>query len=233
MDGLCRALGCPVPFTAAGRTTLLRPLTLGDWGTLENLLLSRRGSPTDVLEAVLDLGDDLAPETLARLEELYAEARDLIRRDRGLRCVRQADLMAWLGTPDGEDHSAWLCLRRGRRDCRSPLAAGRMLDRAGADARLRFRRLRDLASGTDLFSALDWPPGGDGDADEHFPWKQILRVLAEGYGFDPARIAGMTLYNLPVYLVQRERLGGVARMDPADALSFVAARRELFGPGAG
>lgn len=231
MDGLCRVAGSPVGVRLAGRTYLLEPMTLRRWGSVEAHLLS---DPAGFLAGAF--------HTLAWVQDpgLHKEIFDRVRWDaadqlteagrkvthKHNRVVPMEAVRLWAYTKEGLAYTAWLCLLD-----RYPeflrledvaAAVGGLTDRGRADLTLR----RDVASGTDLLSSLDWPDAIDPFAGmrkqglpsmKYMPWKAVYRRLQDESGWGPEVVGGLTLYELKLYTVDAKEAAGVAQVDAVDA----------------
>lgn len=230
MDGLSRCLGCPVPLDVAGSCRLVRPMTLRRLGMCEAAILSKRTTVFD--EVCSSMGElDLAPSVQ---ESLGWEAYNDTKADRAIRTVAISELQDWMNTPNGLAFTAWLCL--GRSDPFATLESSSQFVRSsGPDFRRAFARARDMASGTDLLSTFEWPsqdpvPPRPSKSERKYsgvPWKRIFRFMAQEYRMNPREVGRLTMWNLKIYTLEEEAVGGKTKMSLAD----MKAARTAGAPG--
>jgi hypothetical protein len=224
MDGIGKVVAACAPVPIAGRTYLLAPLTLARIGAVEQHLLDLRRHPVDMIEPALAAAGD---GVLARL--LYLEAYEEIEANKLHRLIPFDDFRAWIDTADGVAMTAWLCLPGGPFPALEDAEAWVM--RASRAEIKRVIRVRDLVSGFDLLSRLDWPlqPDSGGDAAGRFiPWKKLFRVLIDEHHWTPAMIGELTLYQVKLLRAREVELGGVMQMDRGEAVFLRAQRAEFM-----
>lgn len=218
MDGLSRAMAAGVDVCLAGRDWWLLPLTLARLGTCENHLLARRKTPLDrLLGALPHLGGTPPDAQEYFLRRAYNEtfASSAIGR------IACKDLLAWLDTDEGIAFSAWLCLRSdtGRRLTLPRI--GRILKRSTKEEIAELRWRRNMLSGLDLFTLLDWGKGDGKDDGTPIPWRRILRDFSgEPHHFTPRQVGNLTLYSLRIFRSDETAVGGTSKMSMAEAAAF-------------
>jgi hypothetical protein len=231
MNGLARACGSPAPWSIKGRDVLVRPLTLGLVGVVENWILLRRPCPPFEVEPLASALDARGAHHRAGgiRERAFKSFKD--RRD--LRTVTPEQLLGFLHTPTGAALSAWLCVRP---RLRKTVAGWAKLFFADQDAARSFVRARDMASGMDLLAHLDWrpapkPPAGKKAHEQRpVPWRVRLLEFAKGWNCPVQMIRGWTLYQLQAYLSDEKAFaGGTTTMTPAEALALSTAIRAEQG----
>jgi hypothetical protein len=212
---LCRLACCPtaLPLTDGG-CLLLEPLTLMGLAACEAHLLALRKDPVWHLSR-----DEGLPQ------EVKAELRDRavkeIRRDKSLRVIPFHEVMRWIHAEDGIVFTAWWCLRNNGHPWDSLVGIKKRFQ-GFPDDMTEFVYRRDLVSGTDLLSGLDWPepmryPKHHKKAGQYVepapgtrfaPWKQNARTLNEELHMLPPDWCRLTLYAWQVLTVDEVTLIG-------------------------
>lgn len=209
MDGLSRVMGSAVPVRLDGRVALLWPMRLVDYGTCENLLLSRETTP---LQLLAEGSHRQMPGPM--FDRLYREAyRETARSNQ----VSRHRLNEWLDGPEGLCYSVWLGLRRDMPSWgfAEVERAIRLLDDSG---RRTLARLRDQASGVDLLATADWPLR-DRDESPVKPicWRRVYRMMIEDAQISSLSIPELTIYQAYLILCDKDSVGGRVRMSVAEA----------------
>lgn len=143
MDGLGRAVGAGVTLKFGEREIILEPLTLRDFGLIEQHLLSQRRSPLDLVK---DVVRDLPPE-LAKslLEQAYEDAK------KG-NTISPQEIAEWIDTFDGMAYSLWLSLEKrypGEYQLTDVHDVMQQMMESDESVMERLKALRDQASGLD------------------------------------------------------------------------------------
>lgn len=228
MDGLGRLLCVGNYIELAGHGALMRPVTLGMLAVCENHILSGRRTPMDIVQETA-LSGRLSEKDITKLA---TRAKDDIKRNRSWRVVSSEDMLSWIHGREGIAFTAWLCLRG-----RHPLAttpqhlADYFLDHD--DEASRFVRRRDICSGFDLLSNLDWvnqeemvPPGKKSISSNpgRPAWKKLIHDIAESVYWHPRDLARLTLPAMRALLSDPNdpTISGTATVSGVDA-------RELMG----
>jgi hypothetical protein len=136
MDGLNQITAAGHTVTIAGRTYRLGPLTLEDYGEIENRILAGRPDPLAVALDKLDRLDEQQQRTL--LARAYDEA---------VKCpmVTIAELERWRETPQGFCYRFWLMIRKHQPEITLERAA-ELIEQLGAEARAEVgRRVKDCS----------------------------------------------------------------------------------------
>ncbi len=136
MHGLSQLTAAEQTVTAAGRTYRLAPLTLSDYGEIENRILARRPDPLAVALQALDGLDEKQQESL--LGRAYDRAVSA-------RLMTAAEFQKWRETPDGLCYRFWLMARKAQPGLTLEEAAeavGQLLDE---DETLLRRRIDDCS----------------------------------------------------------------------------------------
>lgn len=216
MDGLCRAVGSPMPCFLDGTTYLLKPLTLGDLGSCEFEILARRFNPYDAVRAIVDV----FPEEEALCREYHDLAVKEVRNDRNLRQVTVEELMEWMYTAHGVIFTGWLTLWIGKsRPAFNTYEEAdeffRLLDN---EEIIEYKRRQEMVSGLDLLSQMDWP-GRDTHNDNvrRHSWRKSVQSMATSYRIPADQMAVMTLYQFKIYCADEAELGGVSRVAPIES----------------
>lgn len=206
MDGLCRAIGAAIPCPVAGKTYLLRPLRLIDIGTIEFAILSHRRTPLEQVQP----GVEKLPEHLRQkvVDMALADTKANFRR---YGRVRAKEFHDYLFTGRGIVLCLWLCLCTTQGPvfaCREEAAAvyRKMTDRDKAE----FVRRRDMVSGIDLISQLDWPESSVSIKTDYFtPWRKMIAEIASEWNIGEDVVSQWTLYQFKLHTTPKEELGGV------------------------
>lgn len=192
MHGLCRAIGAGIPYEFCGRTRILHPMRLCDWGTCEQYLLSQRQDAFDfALESRLSIGKEIRQslrETGKKRNYLSYE-----------------DVNDFTDTPPGIALTSWLCFRGAFEfeDCEQ-------WAQTNPREHSRFCRTRDQISSVDLIAHLDWPisPGKDDTKTNWMSWiRGVSEVMAPG--MSPTEVGQLTLYQLRMLTCEAKELEGV------------------------
>ena len=131
MHGLSQLTAAEHSVTVAGRTYRLAPLTLADYGEIENRLLARRPDPLAVAVEKLDGLDEKQQEFL--LGRAYDRAVST-------RLMTAGELEQWRKTPEGLCYRFWLMARKAQPQLTLEEAAevvGQLLDEDEATFRRR------------------------------------------------------------------------------------------------
>jgi len=160
MDGLGRAIGAGVPIQFSGETLILDPVTVSDFGLIEQELLSRRPNPMDLTRKeaqafILDaakLGSSAEDEFLrkqyiAMAEKIMADGMAAARKANG---IKPTEVAEWLDTFDGVQFTLWLKLDQRYPDRFFTLdKIKEVMQSMQEDEIERLKKLRDQASGLD------------------------------------------------------------------------------------
>lgn len=150
MDGMGRAVGAGVPIPLDGETLILQPLTLEDFGLLEQKILADRPNPMDLArQQVRELygAKEIPAESKDKLaESILREAREEARR---VNKASNADVVQYMDSVPGLAFTYWLMLRREHGEKWSPERLCEHLQRASQQEFERLLKLRDQASGID------------------------------------------------------------------------------------
>lgn len=102
-DGLARVAGGGVPIEFDGQMIVLEPLTMKDFATIEQHLLSKRQNPLDMVKSRLE---GLEPEVQKHLLELaYQDSKRMT-------TISPAEVGGFMDTVDGLAFTIWLCVQR-------------------------------------------------------------------------------------------------------------------------
>jgi len=105
--GLNRATAAPQLMELGGETYEIHPLTMQDFGMLENAYLERKPNP---LKAVVELKGQLPDDDYKELlERAYKDATKANK-------ATPDEIQEWLETREGITMSMWLSIRKGRKD---------------------------------------------------------------------------------------------------------------------
>ena len=106
MDGLGRASGAPVVIQLGGSDYMMSALTLRDFGTIEQHLLTKR---PNMLATVAEAVKDMPPE-MAKM--LMDKAYDDMKKGNTIPATEVAE---WVDTFEGMVFSVWLALKKSTR----------------------------------------------------------------------------------------------------------------------
>jgi len=153
MDGLSRPIGASVPIVFKGRTWILPPMRLHDFGVVEQHLLSRRPNLVAIaLEA-------------ARQQGLTEEATDLLV-DRALKQAAKSnrisseEMKEWLDTREGVAFTLWQCLEKSYPGQLTLEDTNDILQKMAEDKFAEMLAKRDQASGMDALGNSTGPTAG-------------------------------------------------------------------------
>lgn len=139
MDGLGRAAGSPVVIRLAGKDYKMSPLTLRDFGTIEQHLLTKRPNILkEVAAACSDLPEDIAKQLMDRA---YEDAK------KG-NTIPAAEVAEWVDSFDGMCFSIWLSLSKEHKDITQDEVM-QLLSIMGPEELEQMKNMRDVASGVD------------------------------------------------------------------------------------
>ena len=208
MDGLCRALGSPTPVKLKGKTYLMRPLTLGMLGIIENAMLSMRKLP---IERIMDLPFSRGTE------KLLVKAKRDMKLDPSLRTISIGEMDLWMNTASGMIFSTWLTLREDYAEFKFLENFQEFFCGLEEKELKELARRRNLVSAFGVLANLDWPSSKDeeGSADP-ISWKKVLRFLGEDRHYSRRNVEDMTFYQLQIQTAKN--LGGNNYQDPEEAL---------------
>lgn len=138
-NGLNRAAGSPTTVEINGKTYIMEPLTLRDFGTIEAEYMKQKPNP---LKAVAEAKDMLPEEDY---KELLAQAyKDATSANK----ATPDEVSGWLDTKDGVVFSCWLSLRKNHPEL-SLEDAEQAINHMGQQEMTRLAEQRDVASGLD------------------------------------------------------------------------------------
>lgn len=215
MEGLARAIGAGIPVALAGATYLLAPLTLGCFGIIEQLLLSRRETPIDLAVRMCERLKN-RPEAQ---EIVLARAHKDMRRNRVINQVRQDVALDFIASTEGLELTAWLCLRKHHLALFETLEKSNRIVRAATEEEIkRFVRVRDQISSMHWFSIADWMSVAEDEEEDGPkkkpsnrlpPWQQWMKRVMEEYpGLSKAQVEDWTLDQVRVAFTQIDKNGG-------------------------
>ena len=195
MDGVCRAIGAPLPVEWRGKVRLVSPLRLADIGAIEHFMLSQMPS--------------YMKSMLRHIPGIPESARDIairvaMEREKQLPSyIDPVMLQDFTETKQGAAMCWWLMLLRHhpRVTFESVHQGVLELNDVGFD-----KLLTDMAlvSGISRHAERDWLAGyEDGDdldrpsgTHKRFNWKYAVRKMCEAYmGMTPSDIGEMTLFT--------------------------------------
>jgi hypothetical protein len=165
MDGLARAVGAGVPITFDGIDMVLEPLTLKDFGVIEQYLLKekRPNILTDAVRAAAAIPDDLPKSERERLSRQLLEvaAHEASKFNR----ISADEVAAWLDTIEGVIFTVWLLLERRKPGEYSLADVAAKIEALGGDKtqgelseqQAALRAARDQASGIDTMGNSTGP----------------------------------------------------------------------------
>ena len=187
MDGLSLLTAAPCAIAAGGRTFLLAPLTLTDYGEIENRILAGRADPLAGIRARLaQLDAARRREELGRVFDEVGSARR----------VTLGDLDRWWQTTDGFRYRFWLMLRKHQPTATRETAAELLRQMSGEE-------LAELGRG--MTRCCGWPAtwptaaAAPGEA-ARIPWCRWASELSRALGWSPAEIGRMTIAQVYIYL---------------------------------
>lgn len=188
MDGLRRITAATHTVRVGPRGWRLAPLTLADYGEIENRILA--GRPDPLAAARGRLAGRPEEERRKGLDQIFSQLRSMRR-------VTLGDLDRWWQTPDGLSYRLWLMLRKAQPGVTLD-AASELLRQANAAERAELlRRMADCHGWPD-----PWPSApAAADKDEAVvPWRRWAVELSRAYGWTPAEIARLTVAQVCIYL---------------------------------
>jgi hypothetical protein len=217
MDGLSQLTAAGHTVTCGGRTYHLSPLTLADYGEIENQIVAARADPRGGLRQ--RLAGMSAEEQEQELERVFDQAV-------AARRVTLGDLDQWWQTWAGLCYRFWLMIRK-----RQPSVE--LEEAAAILARLSLERRAELVRRMEACYGLpvDQPMGGPAEErdaawrDAAPPWGQWACRLSRLYGWSPAELAALTIAQMWTYLTESCGPGACKRMAVADGLAYCARRR--------
>lgn len=209
MHGLCRAVGAGIPYEFAGRTRVLYPMRLVDWGVCEHFLLCNNQPAIDfAIHSRLTIGAQIRPA----LREACKQKNYL----------SYEDVSDFTDTPPGIALTAWLCFRGAFEfeECEQWV-------RDHPREHSRFCRTRDQISAVDLMAHLDWPIAVGTDK-EKTNWLTWLRGLSEVIcpGMSPSEIGELTLYQLRMLTCEHKELEGVTTIPKSELSTYLKRKAE-------
>jgi hypothetical protein len=202
MDGLSRLTAAACTFRAGGRTYRLAPLTLADYGEIENRIVASRPDPLRGVRARLAgrPADERREELGRALDQLCA-----------MRRVTLGDLDRWWQTPDGLCYRFWLMLRKEQPGMTLEAAAA-VLRRTDVAGRAEImRRMVDCHGWPDPWPAAPATAGNEED-EAAVPWVRWAVALGRAYGWSPAEIGRLTVAQVCIYLGRRRESVSPERM---------------------
>jgi len=141
MHGLNQLTAADHTVAIAGRTLRLSPLTLADYGEIENRILARRPDPLALVREKFDgLSEEQQRFLLGRAYDRAAAAQ----------LVTAEELRRWRDTPEGICYRFWLMVRKHQPEITLEEASElfrRAIDRHGAEIRRRMDQLNALPEG--------------------------------------------------------------------------------------
>lgn len=138
-NGVNRAAGSPTTVTLDGKTYIMEPLTLKDFGVIENEYLKRRPNP---LKAVAEAKGVLSPEDYDKLlTQAYRDAVNVAK-------ASPQEISEWLDTREGVVFSIWLSLRKNHPELTKEQAE-QAIQEMGEQQLKGLAESRDVASGID------------------------------------------------------------------------------------
>lgn len=169
MDGLGRPAGAGLTIEFNGETLILSPLTLKDFGLIEQHLLSKRTNPLEMVKQ--HLADMPIEVATALAKEAYNDARKM-------NVVPADEVGEWIDSFEGLVYCFWLMIRKEHGDKYSLEQITEVMDAMSEQDLIRMKEMRDKASGTDELgnstggtrSSMSQTrethpaPGGDGSA---------------------------------------------------------------------
>lgn len=138
MDGLSRAVGSGLPWTVGDVTYMLRPITLDDYGTIENILLEARKSPIQLAkESLSGLSADLQKALLADALKMEVTRKNY---------VSSTEIAEFIDSKPGVIYIIWLMLRREQPGMTRERVA-ELINKLNEDKMQKLIELRDQVSG--------------------------------------------------------------------------------------
>lgn len=210
MHGLCRAIGAGIPYEFAGRTRILHPLRLVDWGVCEQLLLAGHQDAFDfAIGSRLAIGKEIRPalrEACKKTNYLSFE-----------------DVSDFIDTEHGIVLTAWLCFRGAfeYQECEAWFQNSKLQER------IRFCRMRNQVSSVDLMAHLDWPLSLETD-NTKTNWMTWIRAASELIcpGLSPQQVGELTLYQFRMLTCERKELDGVVSIHQSELREYKRRRAE-------
>ena len=208
MHGLCRAIGAGIPYEINGRTRILWPMRISDWGMCEQvLLLSRQPAFEFAIQSRLAIGKTIKPAL-----------REICKRNNYLSFEDTSD---FIDTPHGIALTMWMCFR-GKveyEECETWLQT--------ASERSRFITSRKQISNEDLLSLLDWPISLETD-DKRMNWMSVIRRVCEEIcpGISPNQIGDLTLYQLRGLTCEPKELEGKTTIPRSELQGYLKRKAE-------
>ncbi len=218
MDGLSRAIGAGAPVSLAGETYMLAPMTLEVIGIVENYLLLKRATPSELIGDLLETIQDGKTR-----QHLLANAAREFANDPLRRIVTNDEFQKYIDTDAGVELTAWLCLRDTEREAFARLGAVRQaIKESSEDEVTEFIKTRNHVSGISQLCLLDWPreedkiPAAalerrrrrrDQEGYHRANWRLNFNRIAKGFTavtFDD--IKHMTLYQYRMMCVDEKEL---------------------------
>lgn len=138
-NGLNRAAAAPTSVELNGKTYLMEPLTLRDFGTIENEYLKGKPNP---LQMVAEAKGILPEEDYEKLlTQAYKDATAVNK-------AHPQEIAEWLDTREGVIFSCWLSLKKGYPELTKEDAEN-AINQLGEKEMERLANDRDIASGVD------------------------------------------------------------------------------------
>ena len=216
MDGLNQLTAAGHLVTLAGRAYHLSPLTLSDYGQIENQILAARPDPRDGIRRLAGLDPE---EQRRELGQIYDAAAAASR-------VTLGDLDRWWQTPAGVHYRLWLMLRKHQPAIALQEAAAlaeRLSDEECAELVRRMEDCRGLPSANELgHTEAAGEAAGRAAA---LPWSRWACRLSRLYGWTPAEIGRLTVAQMWIYLTEPRGSGERRRMSAAAAAAYCEKRR--------
>jgi hypothetical protein len=218
MDGLSQLTAADHSMVIDGRAYCLSPLTLADYGRIENQILASRPDPCDaVYQRLAGLGREEQEQELSRAYDLAAAARH----------VTLDDLDQWWRTPTGFCRRFWLMIRK-----RQPHVAleevAAMLQRLPVERRPELVRCMEACHGLPDERETECAAVADdaADGDIAVPWREWARRLSRIYGWTPGQIGQLTIAQVWLYLTESPHASARRRMSPAEGQAYCARRQQ-------
>ncbi len=205
MHGLCRAIGAGIPCTINGRTRILHPMRVSDWGMCEQvLLLSRQPAFEFAIQSRLEIGKSIKPA----LREICKKSNYL----------SFEDINEFIDSPHGVTLTMWMCFRGAFEYEECEL----WQQQASVSERSQFLRSRNQISSVDLLSRLDWPVSLETD-DKRTNWMSVIRSVCEVScpGISPNRVGDLTLYQLRGLTCDYKELEGVTTIPRSELQGYL------------
>ena len=217
MNGLNQLTASAQTIMAGGQTYRLAPLTLADYGEIENRILAARGDPLAELPPKLaERAEEEQRGELGRVFDAVCSARR----------VTLGDLDRWWQTPEGFCYRFWLMIRKDQP--RMTLEASTALIRQiPAEDKVELARRMEHCHGW----PRPWPPPAavSSEAEDEqgaFPWHRWALELSRAYGWSPDEIGRMTIAQMCIYLGQAGESVSRQRMSLAEGVAACRQRTE-------